>query len=161
MKRIMQLLSVVFILLLSTQATAQGQWLEEFHLAQYENKVVYLDFWASWCGPCRKSFPWLNEMQAKYQDKGLVIIGINLDRDIKNAYSFLNAFPTNFRLYADPKGLLATHYKVVGMPSSYIFSGNGELVEKEVGFKKNEQKVYEARIVTLLQQLTPPKSRDW
>ncbi|MFT6987424.1 MAG: cytochrome c biogenesis protein CcmG/thiol:disulfide interchange protein DsbE [Psychromonas sp.] len=160
MKRIMQLFSVILILLSSTQVSAQVQWLEKFDLTQYENKVVYLDFWASWCGPCRKSFPWLNEMQAKYQDQGLVIIGINLDRDIKNANNFLNTFPANFRLYSDPQGLLATNYKVVGMPSSYLFSGDGELEESHIGFKKSKQKAYEASIVKLLQQLPNKQSKD-
>ena len=76
-------------LLLTTVQAQESQWLDEFDLAQYENKVVYLDFWASWCGPCRKSFPWINAMQEKYKDKGLVVIGINLDADIEKAKQFL------------------------------------------------------------------------
>ena len=157
MKRIIQLFTIFLLLVSSIQANAQAQWLDKFDLAQYENKVVYLDFWASWCGPCRKSFPWLNEMQAKYQDKGLVIIGINMDRDVKTANHFLDTFPANFLLFSDPQGVLATKYKVVGMPSSYLFSGDGELTERHIGFKKSEQENYEAGIIKLLKQLENDK----
>ena len=153
MKRIIQLFTVIFVLLSSVQVTAQEQWIEKFDLAEYENKVVYLDFWASWCGPCRKAFPWLNEMQAKYQDKGLVIIGINLDREKKSTKRFLNAFPATFPLYWDPKGVLAKKYKLVGLPSSVLFSGDGELIDSHTGFKESEQQTYEASIVKLLDQL--------
>ncbi len=157
MKRIIQLLSIFLLLASSMQVNAQAQWLDKFDLAQYENKVVYLDFWASWCGPCRKSFPWLNEMQAKYQDKGLVIIGINMDRDIKTANRFLDTFPANFLLFSDPQGALAEKYKVVGMPSSYLFSGDGELKDRHIGFKISDQETYEAGIIKLLKQLENDK----
>lgn len=154
MKRLIQVFGVMLILLTSIQVNAQAQWLDKLDLTQYKNKVIYLDFWASWCGPCRKSFPWLNEMHAKYQDKGLVIIAVNLDRDIKSANRFLEAFPADFLLYSDPKGVQATNYKIVGMPSSYLFSGTGELQTQHVGFKKSAQDSYEASIVKLLEQLT-------
>lgn len=159
MQRFMALLSVLFILLCSNQSRAQAQWLEKTDLAQYENSVVYLNFWASWCGPCRKSFPWLNKMQAKYQKKGLVIIGINLDRDLKNTHNFLSLFPADFPLYNDPQGLLASKYKVAGLPSSYLFSGDGELAGTYLGFKKSDQKIEEATIVKLLEQLPQQKTR--
>ena len=157
MKQMIQVFSVIFVLLSSVQVNAQGQWIEKLDLAQYKNKVVYLDFWATWCGPCRKSFPWLNEMQAKYQDKGLVIIGINLDREIKTANRFLNTYPVDFLLYSDPKATLAKKYKVVGMPTSYLFSGDGELKESHIGFKKSKLQIYEASIVKLLEQLPSNK----
>lgn len=153
MQRIIKLFAVIFILASTTQVNAEQQWLDKIDIAQYKNRVVYLDFWASWCGPCRKSFPWLNEMQAKYQDKGLVIIGINLDKEIKSAQRFVDAFPANFRLYSDPQGVLAQQYKLVGMPSSYLLSGNGQLIDTHIGFKKSEQQAYEAKIVKLLEQL--------
>jgi cytochrome c biogenesis protein CcmG/thiol:disulfide interchange protein DsbE len=135
------------------QPITEQHWLDSFELSEYKNKVVYLDFWASWCVPCRKSFPWLNEMQAKYQDQGLVVIAVNLDRDINKAHQFVAAFPASFLLFSDPKGILAMKYKVTGMPSSYLFSGDGELKETHVGFTKSEVDKYEANIVKLLAQL--------
>ena len=67
------------VVLLASFPTHAEQWLNKFDLNQYKNKVVYLDFWASWCGPCRKSFHWLNEIQSKYETEGLVVLVINLD----------------------------------------------------------------------------------
>lgn len=130
-----------------------GQWLESVDLTQYKNRIVYLDFWASWCGPCKKSFPWLNEMQEKYRDRGLVIIAINLDRDKQRAEQFLTKIPAQFLLYSDPTGELGRKYQLQGMPSSYIFDGDGKLAEKHVGFKQSDTDLYERNIVKLLDQL--------
>ncbi|WP_372881099.1 TlpA disulfide reductase family protein [Psychromonas sp.] len=138
--------------------TTSEQWLPEINMPGYQNKVVYLDFWASWCIPCRLSFPWLNEMQAKYRDQGLVIIAVNLDRDVNNARQFVKRYPADFLLYSDPKGLLAQQYRITAMPSSYLFSGEGQLIDKHLGFKKSEVANYEANIVKLLEQLTTKKA---
>jgi len=150
------------ILLLNTGLSAgqpplSEQWLTRFDISEYQNKVVYLDFWASWCAPCRQSFPWLNKMQAKYHDKGLVIIAVNLDRDVNKAYQFTEAFPASFLLYSDPKGFLAQQYKITAMPSSYLFSGKGELADKHLSFAISEVARYEASIVKLLAQLPSDK----
>jgi len=159
MKRTIQLLAVIMMFFATLQVNAQPvpQWLDKVDMTQYQNKVVYLDFWASWCGPCRKSFPWLNSMQEKYADKGFVVIGVNLDRDINTAKQFIKNVPANFLLYSDPGSELAKKYKLVGMPSSYIFSASGELSERHVGFKKSKVELYEASIVKLLNQLPENK----
>ena len=141
-----------FMVLSSAQAN-EGGWLEKLDLAQYQNKVVYLDFWASWCGPCRKSFPWINAMQEKYKDEGLVVIGINLDTDIEKAKQFLKKTPAKFKLFSDPNGKLAEQYKLIGMPSSFVLDGNGEVRHRHVGFKKNSILEYEKSIVSLLHEL--------
>ncbi|PKH01520.1 thioredoxin [Psychromonas sp. MB-3u-54] len=154
MSRFVQFATVLIILLSSNITVArQQQWLSELDLGEYHNKVVYMDFWASWCGPCRQSFPWLNAMHDKYQDKGLVIIAVNLDQDSNKARQFIKAFPADFLLYSDPKGIKAQKYKITAMPSSYLFSGNGELANKHLGFKKSEVALYEQNIVKLLDQL--------
>ena len=158
MSRFLRVMTILMVLLnAGISAAAQPtnkQWLSEVDMTGYPNKVVYLDFWASWCVPCRQSFPWLNEMQAKYRDKGLVIIAVNLDRDVNKAKQFIQRFPADFLLYSDPKGLLAQKYKITAMPSSYLFSGEGELIDKHLGFKKSEVANYEANIVKLLDLLT-------
>src|SRR5579863_797355 len=69
----------------------------DLDLNQYHGKVVYLDFWASWCKPCRQSFPWMNRMLDMYGDKGLVIIAVNLDEDRKDADRFLKEVPAKFQ----------------------------------------------------------------
>jgi len=157
MNRLIKQLMMIFMLLTTISVNAKTIWLEKPDLSEYKNRVVYLDFWASWCGPCRKSFPWLNSMQEKYRDQGLVVIGINLDRDINTAKKFINYVPAHFLLYSDPQGQLAKQYQLVGMPSSFIFSGDGKLEEKHVGFSKSKTDAYEANIVKLLNQL--PQNR--
>jgi thiol-disulfide isomerase/thioredoxin len=134
-------------------ASQKTQWLESIDFKQYPNKVVYLDFWASWCGPCRQSFPWLNQMHEKYKDRGLVIIGVNLDRDIKMAERFLVKLPANFLLYSDPTGEVAKQYQLQGMPSSFIFDGKGSLTDKHIGFRKSDVDEYERNIIKLLNKL--------
>ena len=118
----------------------------EFNLDNYSGKVVLVDFWASWCGPCRQSFPWMNEMQAKYQGDGLVIVAVNVDNDLAEANRFLTEFPAKFQVHFDADKTLAREYEVVAMPSSFLIGRDGKLVEKHMGFKVLKQAEYEAAI---------------
>ena len=119
-------------------------------LQKYRGKVVYLDFWASWCVPCRKSFPWMNEMQAKYKSKGLVVLGINLDESKSDAKNFLKQIPGNFTMAYDPNGVTPGKYKVEVMPTSYLIDRRGNLVHTHRGFKKSKADKMEAEIQALL-----------
>jgi cytochrome c biogenesis protein CcmG, thiol:disulfide interchange protein DsbE len=119
-------------------------------LARFRGKVVVVDFWASWCAPCRQSFPWLNDMQAKHGPRGLVVIGVNVDRERPEAEKFLRDTPAVFQILYDPDGLLAARYEVPGMPSSYVFGPDGELVGRHIGFRKATQAEREAELVRLL-----------
>jgi len=141
------------LVLLNSAHAKDGEWLTELDLKQYPNKVVYIDFWASWCGPCRDSFPWINAMQEKYKDKGLVVIGVNLDAEPEAARLFLKQNPANFKLFSDPTGTLAEKYELIGMPSSFVIDGTGKLRHRHVGFKKNKTDQYEKSIVSLLNEL--------
>ncbi len=150
--------AMLLSLFLFGQANAQdSQWLNKLDLSQYQNKVVYIDFWASWCGPCRKSFPWINDMQQKYQDNGLVIIGVNLDTDMEKAELFLTQSSANFKLFSDPSGTLAEKYNLVGMPSSFVIDGEGVVRHRHVGFKQGNTDEYEKSIVSLLNELPSNK----
>jgi len=122
-------------------------------LPAYAGKVVVVDFWASWCVPCRRSFPWLNAMQAKYADEGLIIVGVNLDEERDAAEEFLREFPADFRVYFDDSKELAKEFGVVAMPSSYLLGRDGEVRERHYGFKVRQQAEYEARIVEALNSL--------
>jgi thiol-disulfide isomerase/thioredoxin len=113
-------------------------------------QVVYLDFWASWCIPCRKSFPWLNQMQAKYGEQGLTVLSVNLDADQALAKEFLSEVPADFSVIYDPNGSIARQFKLKGMPTSYIFNGKGEIVTTHVGFKVKKIPEYEQELVKLL-----------
>ncbi|MEC4726704.1 TlpA family protein disulfide reductase [Shewanella sp. D64] len=122
-------------------------------LDEFKGQVVYVDFWASWCGPCRKSFPWLNAMHDKYQQQGLAIVAINLDEDKAAAEKFLAAFPARFHVRFDPQGKSAQTFDLQGMPSSYIFNRKGELVQQHVGFFSEHAKNYERNLSQLLKEL--------
>ncbi|MBD3669985.1 MAG: TlpA family protein disulfide reductase, partial [Gammaproteobacteria bacterium] len=87
-------------------------------LSSYRGKVVYLDFWASWCAPCRESFPWMREMQSRYYKQGLRVIAINLDKDPDQVREFLREYKVNFPIALDPKGSVATNSGLRAMHSS-------------------------------------------
>lgn len=131
-------------------AEAQEPSPSEFDLADYAGKVVILDFWASWCGPCRRSFPWLNDMHHKYEQDGLLIIGVNLDASREDAEAFLDAYPAQFQIHFDTDAVLATEYGVESMPSSYVVGRDGELRASHRGFRVKEQAEYEAILVEAL-----------
>ena len=122
------------------------------NLKQYRGKVVYLDFWASWCVPCRKSFPWMNEMQAKYKSQGLVVLGINLDENKRIAKKFLQQIPGNFTIAYDPDGETPGKYQVEVMPTSYLIDRSGDIVYSHRGFKKSQANEMESKISALLRK---------
>jgi thiol-disulfide isomerase/thioredoxin len=128
---------------------------EGLDLGQYRGKVVLLDFWASWCEPCRQSFPWLNEMQAKYADRGLVVVAVNVDRVQTDAQRFLRDVPATFRIIYDPAGTLAARYDVPGMPVSYVVDRNGAIVGHHIGFRSGARDTREAELQHLLEAAAP------
>ena len=130
---------------------AAGEAGDPLDLAQLRGKVVLVDFWASWCEPCRHSFPWLNAMQAKYADRGLVVIGVNVDRERGDADRFLQAVPAQFRIVYDPAGTLASRYDLPGMPVSYVIGPNGDVVGRHIGFRNAVRAEREAELQKLLE----------
>jgi thiol-disulfide isomerase/thioredoxin len=113
-------------------------------------KIVYVDFWASWCIPCRASFPWMNNLKAQYQAQGLTILSINLDHSRALADEFLLQNPASFPVIYDPKGLIARKYKLSGMPSSFIINRQGQIVSVHVGFNQEKKVAYEKELIALL-----------
>ncbi len=116
----------------------------------FRNKVVYLDFWASWCGPCRQSFPWMNEMQARYGDQGFKVIAINLDDERANADRFLAEVQANFDIGYDPEGKTAEMYELKVMPSSFLIDREGNIVLAHKGFKTRDTASMETKIKELV-----------
>ena len=102
--------------------TAKG---ETVALDKLRGKVVYVDFWASWCGPCRRSFPWMNEMQRKYGPRGFVDRRVNVDKKREDAERFLAQNPAEFTIVFDEAGATPAAYAVKGMPSSYLVDARG------------------------------------
>ena len=109
------------------------------YAAQKNKQWVYVDFWASWCGPCRETFPFMNELQKEYKGK-LNVLAISVDEKKSDALKFLKAFPADFNVSLDTTGVCPSAFKVKGMPSSYLISPEGKIVFTEVGFKKSSAK---------------------
>lgn len=122
-------------------------------IADYKGKLIYLDFWASWCGPCRQSFPFLKEIRNKYVDQGFEIISVNVDVDLKDALGFLNSFPVNYPMLLDPDATMAAVYQVQGLPTAYLIDSEGNIVYKHLGFKERDKKW----ITALIEQNLPSK----
>ena len=123
---------------------------EPLDLARHRGRVVIVDFWASWCKPCRQSIPWLNSMRERYGASGLTIIGVNVDAERRDADKFLRDVSIEFEIVFDPNGDLARQFKVQGMPSSYVFDRTGNLVETYVGFRDAKKDEHEAALRNLL-----------
>jgi thiol-disulfide isomerase/thioredoxin len=125
------------------------------NLDQFKGKVVVVDFWASWCGPCRQSFPWLSTVARKYRDQGLVVVGVNVDRERANADRFLKEVGAGFPIIYDAHGDLAARYHVGGMPSSYILAPDGHVLSTHIGFKSSSRAEREAEIEHALANAHP------
>lgn len=119
-------------------------------LSKLKGQLVYVDFWASWCGPCKQSFPWMNEMQAKYGPRGLRIVAIDLDANKADGEKFLAQVPANFTVAFDPKGDSAKRFEIKGMPSSMLVGPDGKVIKVHAGFREDERQALEAAIVAAL-----------
>jgi peroxiredoxin len=120
------------------------------HLQQYRGKVLYVDFWASWCGPCAQSFPFMERLDRELRARGLEILGVNLDEDPGDAREFLAEHPVNFRLVADVNGQCARSFGVRAMPSSYLVDRQGVIREVHLGFRPGEAAYLRSRVEQLL-----------
>lgn len=134
----------------STTVEHNSQATLEEALKDQLGNVVYLDFWASWCGPCRKSFPWMNILKDKYSGQGFTVISINLDADKRLAEKFLQETPANFRVIYDPKGKIARHFKIQGMPSSMLIGRDGKIKQSHTGFFTKKIPEYQQQIEQML-----------
>jgi cytochrome c biogenesis protein CcmG/thiol:disulfide interchange protein DsbE len=115
-------------------------------LDSLQAKVVLVDFWASWCGPCKKSFPWMSTMQERYGSKGLAIVAINVDKSRDAAEKFLTEHPTPFVVAYDPSGKTAKAFHVWGMPTSFLVGPGRAILASRSGFDPKHAKEVEAMI---------------
>jgi thiol-disulfide isomerase/thioredoxin len=119
-----------------------------------DNNVVYVDFWASWCTPCRLSFPWMMELLGKYRDKGLQVVAINLDRDPASARKFLDDTHSSLPVVYDPAGKIAKLYDLQVMPTSFVYGRDGAPRLRKEGFNPKDAESVEQLIRALLEEKT-------
>ena len=119
-------------------------------LADFNGKVIYLDFWASWCGPCRISLPQIVKLQAELGSDEFEVLAINLDEDEQNAIGFLRRFPVNYTVLSDPHGQVAKTYELPGMPSSFVISRAGKISLTHIGFRRGDMSLIRDHIEGLI-----------
>jgi len=141
---------LLLLLLTSTPVNAEIYDISQLDLKIHQGKVVYLDFWASWCKPCRRSFPWMNSLLTKYPADSFTIVTINLDAETEAMHHFLAKVKADFDIYHDPSGQIAEQFELEGMPTSYLIDSSGKVVTKHIGFYTSNVEKYEREIEELL-----------
>ena len=119
-------------------------------LSNLEGKTLYIDFWASWCAPCITSLPQYNDLYKTYKQDGLEIIAINVDNPIEDCLDFLIDTPLDFLIPQDPEGDAAELFGVIGMPSSYLISPEGNVELVHMGFRNGDIDIIEEEIKKVL-----------
>ena len=134
-------------------AIEPGKSLPALGLAEVQSapgQFVYIDYWASWCGPCRQSFPWMNALHAKLGPKGLKVVAVNVDAKRADADKFLVHTPAQFTVAYDPQGLSAKTLAIKTMPTSMLVSPEGKVLFVHSGFRTEETGQLEAKILALM-----------
>jgi len=130
-------------------AVEAGKPLPDLGLAEVQKtkgQYIYIDYWASWCGPCRQSFPWMNALQAKLGPKGLKVVAVNVDAKRTDADKFLSHTPAQFTIAYDPQGESAKKLAIKTMPTSMLVSPEGRVLFVHSGFRAEETLQLEAKI---------------
>lgn len=128
-----------------------------FTLASLKGKVVVLDFWASWCAPCRKSFPFMDGLQKKHAAEGLKVVGLTLEEDDDAVNGFLDAVPVGFTIARDPSEKAGEGFDVVAMPTTFLIDKEGRIVARFEGGDTSVHDKIEASVATLLAGGTLPE----
>ena len=121
-------------------------------LAEHRGKVVYLDFWASWCGPCLVSLPALEELRGEFPGEQFQILAVNLDEDPSKARAFLERNPVGYPSAHDPKGQVPGRYGLETMPTSYLIDRKGVVRYVHEGFRKGDVDELRAQIRAALEE---------
>jgi thiol-disulfide isomerase/thioredoxin len=128
---------------------------EAVELERYRGQVVYLDFWASWCGPCRQSLPALEQMRGEYGPAGFEVIAVNLDAAPQDGLDFLEKYPVTYPTVQDSAGNIARLYQVRTMPMSYLIDRRGMVRHVHQGFNKKDLPRLRAAVSELLGEEQP------
>ena len=115
-------------------------------LAQLKGKVVYLDFWASWCGPCRKTLPWMNTLSQKFKPTEFEVVAINIDKDRQKALELADSVALALRVGLDPEGNVARQYALPTMPTSFLIDRSGRVIAVHRGFHDGDDQELESLI---------------
>jgi thiol-disulfide isomerase/thioredoxin len=132
-----------------TLASRAGQ---DVSLAQYKGQVVMINFWASWCGPCRQEMPLLESIYKKYNRMGFTLLGVNVEPNSQAANDWLKATPVSFPILYDKDSKVSKLYDVAGMPSTVIIDRSGNLRVLHRGYKPGDENEYLDSIRSLIRE---------
>jgi peroxiredoxin len=121
-------------------------------LAQYKGQVVMINFWASWCGPCRQEMPLLESIYKKYNKLGFTLLGVNVEPDSQAANDWLKQTPVSFPILYDKDSKVSKLYDVAGMPSTVIIDRSGRLRMLHRGYKPGDENEYLDSIRSLVRE---------
>ena len=134
------------------QFTLEARGGRDVSLAQYKGQVVMINFWASWCGPCRQEMPLLEGIYKKYGKLGFTLLGVNVEPDSQAAEEWLQQTPVSFPILFDKESKVSKLYDVAGMPSTVIIDRSGKLRVLHRGYKPGDENEYLDSIRTLIRE---------
>ncbi len=121
-------------------------------LSEMTGNVVLINFWASWCGPCREEMPLLNALHKKYEPLGFTVLGVNVEEDAKKARGFLKNFPVDFPVLLDNKNQVSKKYNVVAMPTTVVVDRDGNMRFLHQGYKPGDEEKYRKMVKKLVRE---------
>lgn len=161
--------ALVALVTTGVQALDEGKPMPEIGLADLHGqrvdraalrgKVVIVDFWASWCAPCKEEMPVLERLYAKHAKDGLVVVGVSVDRDVANVRSFLSKLSVSFPIVHDLAHAVADRFEPPKMPTSYVIDRQGVVRYVHGGFRAEDAKRLASEVESLLRSGAPPSKR--
>jgi peroxiredoxin len=125
---------------------------DNIRLEDHRGEVVMLNFWASWCGPCRQEMPLMDDIYSRYQDLGFTILAVNVDENRDEALRFLESVPVNYPILYDPESSVSELYEVPAMPTTVMIDRDGQARYIHYGYKPGYETEYEAQIRELVRE---------
>ena len=121
-------------------------------LSEMSGNVVLINFWASWCGPCREEMPYLNALHKKYKSLGFTVLGVNVEEQSSNAKGFLSNTPVDFPILLDNKNKVSKMYNVIAMPTTVVVDRDGNMRYLHKGYKPGDEKKYVKMVKKLIRE---------
>jgi peroxiredoxin len=121
-------------------------------LSALKGQVVMINFWATWCGPCRQEMPLLEQIHAKFEPLGFTLLGVNVEPDSATATAWLKGMPVTFPILFDTKNAVAERFGVMGMPSSVFVDREGRVRYVHRGYKPGDEAQYADMIRSLVKE---------
>ena len=125
---------------------------ENLRLSEYRGDVVLINFWATWCGPCRQEMPVLSELHDRYRALGFTVLGVNVEADTAKAKKLLKDMPVSFPVVFDSDSVVSKQYDVVAMPSTVLVDRDGNMRYLHKGYKSGLEDVYQQQVRELIRE---------